>query len=103
MVQDDGKITKTKNEEYKRVIEAKTTTRTMDFSNKNQPHKRVIIQKKKKTLTKLEEASAWLLSHDEENIQVYQDKLKELQGSIPLNEVPSAEPQENGPNIEEID
>ena len=101
MVQDAEKY-KNEDEEYKRVIEAKQQLEQWIFQTKSTTQESDHPEKEK-TLTKLEEASAWLLSHDEENIQVYQDKLKELQGSIPLNEVPSAEPQENGPNIEEID
>ena len=88
MVQDAEKY-KSQDEDYKRSMEAKQQLEQWLFQNTTEH-------------ALIDEAKEWLSTHNEEPFQVYQDKLKELQESIPSE--PTTEPTESsGPNIEEID
>jgi len=88
MVQDAEKY-KSQDEDYKRSMEAKQQLEQWLFQNTTEH-------------ALIDEAKEWLSTHNEEPFQVYQDKLKELQESIPSE--PTTEPAESsGPNIEEID
>jgi len=92
MVQDAEKY-KSQDEDYKRSMEAKQQLEQWLFQNTTEH-------------ALIDEAKEWLSTHNEEPFQVYQDKLKELQESIPSEPTtePTTEPAESsGPNIEEID
>jgi L1 cell adhesion molecule like protein len=96
MVQDAEKY-KSQDEDYKRSMEAKQQLEQWLFQNTTEH-------------ALIDEAKEWLSTHNEEPFQVYQDKLKELQESIPSEPPtepptePTTEPAESsGPNIEEID
>jgi len=92
MVQDAEKY-KSQDEDYKRSMEAKQQLEQWLFQNTTEH-------------ALIDEAKEWLSTHNEEPFQVYQDKLKELQESIPSEPTtePTTEPTESsGPNIEEID